>query len=181
MKIKIFPIFLLIIFFIIFFVFYKGLQKSNIYIPTNNVEKKIPNFDAKIFNTDIKINSEEIFEKDKFYLLNIWASWCIPCRDEHLFLMNLSTNKNLEIIGLNYKDEKENAIEWIERFGDPYKFIIHDLKGELALDLGVTGAPETFLVSNGTLIAHYRGEVNDMIWKEVFIPIIKKEGLFKND
>ena len=81
----------------------------------------------------------------------------------------------------NYKDEKEDAIELIERYGDPYKFIIHDLKGELALDLGVTGAPETFLVSNGTLIAHYRGEVNDMIWKDVFMPIIYREGLFKND
>ena len=64
------------------------------------------------------------------------------------------------------------------KVGDPYKFIIHDLKGELALDMGVTGAPETFLINNGKIIAHYRGEVNEMIWSDVFSPIIKQENLF---
>lgn len=137
----------------------------------------MPKFELYDLYSEKVINQDNL---DGTFLINVWASWCITCRVEHGFLVNLS-NQNIPIIGLNYKDEKENAIEWIERFGDPYKFIIHDLKGELALDLGVTGAPETFLVSNGTLIAHYRGEVNDMIWKDVFMPIIKKEGLFKND
>jgi len=167
MKIKIFPIFLLIIFFIIFFVFYKGLQKSNIYIPTNNVEKKIPNFDAKIFNTDIKINSEEIFEKDKFYLLNIWASWCIPCRDEHLFLMNLSTNKNLEIIGLNYKDNNKQAKMFLKKFDSPYKLIFSDDDGTIAIDWGAYGVPETFLIYNKKIIKKIIGPLNEVLLLEI--------------
>jgi|TARA_B100001093_G_C26747121_1_gene979375 cytochrome c biogenesis protein CcmG/thiol:disulfide interchange protein DsbE len=167
MKIKIFPIFLLIIFFIIFFVFYKGLQKSNIYIPTNNVEKKIPNFDAKIFNTDIKINSEEIFEKDKFYLLNIWASWCIPCRDEHLFLMNLSTNKNLEIIGLNYKDNNKQAKMFLKKFDSPYKLIFSDDDGIIAIDWGAYGVPETFLIYNKKIIKKIIGPLNEVLLLEI--------------
>ena len=77
-------------------------------------------------------------------ILNVWASWCITCRVEHSFLAKLDS-KDIPIVGLNYKDEAEDAINWITRFGDPYRYIIHDYKGELALDLGVTGAPETFL------------------------------------
>ncbi|NCU88084.1 MAG: DsbE family thiol:disulfide interchange protein [Proteobacteria bacterium] len=101
------------------------------------------------------------------------------CRIEHGFLVKLSS-QGIPIMGLNYKDERIDAINWITKFGDPYKFIIHDLKGELALDMGVTGAPETFLINNGKIIAHYRGEVNEMIWSDVFSPIIKKENLFND-
>tara|TARA_B100001287_G_scaffold274152_1_gene278911 strand:+ start:1851 stop:2189 length:339 start_codon:yes stop_codon:yes gene_type:complete len=107
MKNKIFPFFLTIIFLIIFFIFYKGLQNSNIYVPKSVSKQDIPKFKVKIFETNNKINSEIIFKKNKFYLLNIWASWCLPCRDEHKFLIDLSKIKNLEIVGLNYKDKKK--------------------------------------------------------------------------
>ena len=109
MKIKIFPTFLIIIFLMIFFIFFKGLQNSNIYTPKTNIEKDIPSFKAKIFETNKKIYSEEIFKSNKFYLMNIWASWCVPCRDEHPFLMSLGNQKNIEIIGLNYKDDYKKA------------------------------------------------------------------------
>ena len=114
------------------------------------------------------------------HLINVWASWCITRRVEHGFLQKLS-DQNIPIIGLNYKDDKEDALNWINKFGDPYRFIIHDLKGRLALDMGVTGAPETFLIHNGKIIVHYRGEVNKMIWNDVFIPTINKEDIFNND
>ncbi len=163
---------------LLFFTFFYLYINEDKYYPGDAFQTSdMPKFELFDLYSEKVINQDNL---DGTFLINVWASWCITCRVEHGFLVNLS-NQNIPIIGLNYKDEKENAIEWIERFGDPYKFIIHDLKGELALDLGVTGAPETFLVSNGTLIAHYRGEVNDMIWKDVFMPIIKKEGLFKND
>ena len=99
-------------------------------------------------------------------------------KESKLFRGEVVKSKNIPIIGLNYKDEEEDAISWITRFGDPYKYIIHDYKGNLALDLGVTGAPETFLLNDGKIIVHYRGEVNDMIWNDVFKPIIKRENLF---
>ena len=86
--------------------------------------------------------------------------------------------EGIKIIGLNYKDERSDAIQWLDKYGNPYEISVHDLKGSLALDLGVTGAPETFLVSNGKVVAHYQGEVNDVIWSNVFLPIIKEKGMF---
>ena len=78
----------------------------------------------------------------------------------------------IRIIGLNYKDKRTDASKWLKKFGNPYDVVIYDIKGTLALDLGVTGAPETFLVSNGEVVAHYQGEVNQMIWEKVFEPVI---------
>jgi cytochrome c biogenesis protein CcmG/thiol:disulfide interchange protein DsbE len=106
MKIKISPFIYTIIFLIIFLVLYKGLQNSNIYTPNLKMEKNIPSFKAKIFENGNFV-SEKIFQKDKFYLLNIWASWCVPCREEHSFLTNLNKEEKIEIIGLNYKDDKK--------------------------------------------------------------------------
>ena len=122
----------------------------------------------KIFNSRIEGND---------LLLNVWASWCITCRVEHPYLMNLK-RQGIPILGLNYKDEKEDAIEWLNKYGNPYEDNIYDYKGSLALDLGVTGAPETFLIINGQVVAHYQGEVNEMVWNEVFVPAIEGEGLF---
>jgi|TARA_B100000212_G_scaffold161191_1_gene121159 cytochrome c biogenesis protein CcmG/thiol:disulfide interchange protein DsbE len=122
----------------------------------------------KIFNSRIEGND---------LLLNVWASWCITCRVEHPYLMNLK-RQGIPILGLNYKDEREDAIEWLNKYGNPYEDNIYDYKGSLALDLGVTGAPETFLIINGQVVAHYQGEVNEMVWNEVFVPAIEGEGLF---
>ena len=80
MKVKFLPFFLSLIFLLIFIVFYKGLNKSNIYAPDNIIEKKVPSFSGKLFNQEKEVTSSEIFAEKKFYLVNIWASWCIPCR-----------------------------------------------------------------------------------------------------
>ena len=104
MKTKIFPIFLIITFSIIFYVFYKGLQNSNIYTPEIKSEIKIPSFEAKEFFSKDNVNSDQIFIGSEYYLLNIWASWCIPCKEEHKYLMDLSKKENIKIIGQNYKD-----------------------------------------------------------------------------
>jgi len=144
-------------------------------------DTQLATFEAKNFPTfeldDLNGRPVQSESLGGIKLINVWASWCITCRVEHSFLAKLDS-KDIPIVGLNYKDEAEDAINWITRFGDPYRYIIHDYKGELALDLGVTGAPETFLLSDGKIIVHYRGEVNDMIWDDVFMPIIKKENLF---
>ena len=100
-------------------------------------------------------------------MLNVWASWCITCRVEHPFLEEIS--KTIPIIGLNYKDEKNNATDWLNKLGDPYIFSLYDYYGELALDLGVTGAPETFLVYKGRIISHHVGEVNQKVWSSKFL------------
>ena len=95
---------------------------------------------------------------------------------EHPYLSKLSKN-GIKIVGLNYKDDRSDALVWLNKFDNPYDLIIHDFKGTLALDLGVTGAPETFLVNNGKVVAHYQGEVNQTVWNEVFQPIINSKNL----
>ena len=104
MKNKILPFSIIIIFGIIFLIFYKGLEESNIYIPNINVKNQIPVFNTKEFFSGTSVESSNIFEIDKIYLLNIWASWCIPCRQEHSLLMNLNSETDINIIGINYKD-----------------------------------------------------------------------------
>ena len=172
MKSKIRHIFLLVPISIIVFFAYVISQSQNEASQPLNLE--LPEFQLQTL--DDKTLSEKDISSGT-YLINVWASWCITCRVEHGFLMKLSS-QGIPIMGLNYKDGRNDAINWINKFGDPYKQIIHDIKGELALDMGVTGAPETFLVKDGQIIAHYRGEVNDMIWGDVFTPIIKKENIF---
>ena len=134
----------------------------------------VPKFEIQNLAQDDLINEASL---EGSYILNVWASWCITCLVEHPYLMELD-KKGINIVGLNYKDEKIDALNWLEKYGNPYELIIHDLKGTLALDLGVTGAPETFLIEDGRVVAHYQGEVNKRIWRDVFQPIISERGMF---
>jgi len=160
MKNKIFTTLLIIIFFIIFLVFYKGLENSNIYSPNLNVEKSIPLFEAKILGENKKINSKDIFVENEFYLVNIWASWCVPCRDEHPFLMNLSKQKNIKIIGINYKDKNKDAIKFLKELNSPYQTVLSDFDGTIAIEWGAYGVPETFLIYDKKIIKKFIGPLN---------------------
>ena len=105
-------------------------------------------------------------------LLNVWASWCITCLVEHPFLTQLSKN-DIDLIGLNYKDSKVSARQWLQKRGNPYTFSIYDPRGDLAFELGVTGAPETFLIANQQIIGHVQGELNQEKWESIFLPLIR--------
>lgn len=167
MKTKIFPIFLILFFIVIFFIFYKGLHNSNIYVPKNKTEKDIPSFKATIFDNNILIGSEEVFKSDKFYLLNIWASWCLPCRDEHFFLMELYNQANIEIVGLNYKDDKKNAKKFLKELNSPYKTILSDKDGIIAIEWGAYGVPESFLIHDQKIIKKIIGPLNKDSLEEI--------------
>ncbi len=167
MKVKIFPFFLIIIFFVVFLIFYKGLQNSNIYTPYVNIKKNIPSFKAKLLNSTNMISSEDIFNNDNFYLVNIWSSWCIPCRDEHSLLMKLSKNKNIKIIGINYKDDKKNANLFLSELNSPYKVIIVDTDGTIAIEWGAYGVPESFLIDNKKIIKKIIGPINELSFLEI--------------
>ena len=97
MKNKLLPIIITSLFIIIFIFFYKGLKNSNIYTPETKINIKVPLFDGELFSEKKIINSLELFQVDKYYLLNIWSSWCVPCRQEHPLLMNLSKNRKYRI------------------------------------------------------------------------------------
>ena len=167
MKDKIFLIILIFIFSTVFFIFYKGLQNSNIYTPKVEYKKNIPIFDAQIFGKKNRINSNQIFNRDKFYLLNIWASWCVPCRDEHPYLLDLSNEGNIKIIGLNYKDDKENAKRFLKELDNPYKIIIADSDGLIAIEWAAYGVPESFLIYNNEIIKKVVGPINEITIKEI--------------
>ena len=167
MKSKIFPFFLVIIFFVIFSIFYKGLQNSNIYTPEVNLKKNIPSFTAKLLGVKNEISSKEIFKDDVYYLLNIWASWCVPCRDEHKFLMDFSKSEKIEIIGINYIDKIKNARNFLNELGNPYEIIISDLDGTLSIEWGAYGVPESFLISNNKIIKKYVGPLNQQLIDEI--------------
>ena len=106
------------------------------------------------------ISSEEIFKNDKFYLLNIWASWCVPCREEHAYLLNLSESSDLELIGLNYKDKSENAKKFLDELNNPYDFILSDKDGTISIEWGAYGVPESFLIYNKKVIKKIIGPIS---------------------
>ncbi len=167
MKNKIFPIFLSLLFLFIFFIFYKGLQNSNIYVPKSNLEKDIPFFKAKIFNSNDEIDSNEIFKNNKLYLLNIWASWCVPCRDEHVFLDELSKEESLNLVGINYKDDFERASFFLKELGNPYDIILLDVDGIIAIEWGAYGVPESYLIKNKMIIKKIIGPLNVNLVNEI--------------
>ena len=167
MKAKIFPIFLIITFSIIFYVFYKGLQNSNIYTPEIKSEIKIPSFEAKEFFSKDTINSDQIFIESEFYLLNIWASWCIPCKEEHKYLMDLSKKENIKIIGQNYKDNFVNAKNFLIKLDNPYDLIYFDDDGTIAIEWGAYGVPESFLIRNNKIVKKIIGPLNEKLLFEI--------------
>ena len=151
-----------------FFIFYKGLDNSNIYMPNIKNQKDIPIFKAKDFNSNIYINSEEVFEKNVFYIVNIWASWCIPCKKEHPFLMELKKDQSIELIGLNYKDNLNNAKNFINEFGNPYNQILIDKNGLVGIEFGAYGVPETFVINkNKMVIERFIGPINQEILDKI--------------
>ena len=167
MKKKLLPFFVILIFGIIFIIFYKGLEDTNIYTPNLNVKKDIPIFNSKDFYSDKILKSSDIFEPNKIYLFNIWSSWCVPCRQEHPLLMTLSLNDKINIIGLNYKDNKKNAVNFLQELGNPYKKIFIDLDGIKAIEWGAYGVPESFLIYNNKIIKKYIGPLNQNSISEI--------------
>ena len=167
MKNKILPFFIIIIFSLIFIIFYKGLEDTNIYTPDINVKNNIPKFDTKDFFSGENLKSSDIFEADKIYLLNIWSSWCVPCRQEHSFLMNLNLENKIKIIGMNYKDNKINAENFLKELGNPFKEIFIDLDGTIAIEWGAYGVPESFLIYNNKIIKKYVGPLNQELIHEI--------------
>ena len=167
MKKKLLPFFVVIIFGIVFIVFYKGLEDTNIYTPDLYVQKDIPIFNSKDFYSEKVLKSSDIFEFDKTYLLNIWSSWCVPCRQEHPLLMTLKQNDKIDIIGLNYKDNKKNAVKFLQELGNPYEKIFIDLDGTQAIEWGAYGVPESFLINNNEIIKKYIGPLNEDLISEI--------------
>ena len=171
MKKKILSFFIFLVFGVIFIIFYKGLEDSNIYAPNVNINNEIPVFKTKDFYSGKSLNSSDIFEFDKTYILNIWSSWCVPCRNEHPLLVNLKEEGKINIIGMNYKDNRKNAEKFLQELGNPYKEIFVDLDGTIAIEWGAYGVPESFFIKNNKIIKKYIGPLNEQLIDEIKILI----------
>ena len=167
MKSKVIAITLILFFLITFVIFFKGLKNPNLYTPILNQEKKVPSFELKSFEDNSKIISEKIFRDNKYYLMNIWASWCIPCRDEHKFLMELKKDRKIELIGFNYKDNFKNAASFLKDLGNPYNIIISDKDGIASINWGAYGVPESFLIHENKIIRRFIGPINNEDLSEI--------------
>ena len=173
MKKNIFYLSILLFFTFIFTIFYVGLDKSNIYKPKEVKNKNLEEFVSTELFSNKKFNSKDIIENNNFTLINIWSSWCAPCRSEHAILMNLSKKTNLNIVGLNYKDKKNNAIKFLNELGNPFSIVLTDPEGIISISLGAYGVPETYLLNNESkIIKKYIGPLTNENILEI-IKIIK--------
>ena len=142
------------------FVLWSGIGKDPNLLPSALIDKPAPEFSAGALNApDTIISKQSLLGKP--YLLNVFGSWCVSCRDEHPLLMEYARQGGIKLIGLNWNDTREDAQRWLTQFGDPYEQIIFDADGRLAIDFGVTGAPESFVISaDGRVLYKYVGPLN---------------------
>jgi len=151
-------------------VFWRGLALDPHHLPSAKVGQPLPPFELQSFD-DAKLSSKSML--GHVSLLNVWASWCMACADEQQVLMQLA-KQGVVIYGLNYKDTMGNAKEWLGEWGNPYEQIGEDVEGKVAINLGVYGAPETFLIDKQGIIRYrHVGALTLLIWEKEFLPLIK--------
>lgn len=146
-----------------------ALNDDSVTVNTAMVNEKVPVFKLAAIEGGESLTNENLIG-DGYKLLNVWASWCGVCKLEHEFLLQLN-DQNVSIYGLNYRDNKKDAKAVLRKDGNPYVAVIFDPEGELALDLGVIGTPETFLIDNqGVIIERVSGVLDQAIWDKLFAP-----------
>ena len=135
-----------------------------------------PNIEAQDFYSDESVLLTDLFSDNNMSLVNVWASWCVTCRQEHQMIMKIANNKDLQLIGINYKDTRADGGKYLEVMGNPFDVIVFDPSGKIGLDLGVYATPETFLVNQqGVILYKHIGAIDSKVWEEGFIPHIKKK------
>ncbi len=157
----------LVLFIVLGFFLWKGLSIDPTELPSALIGKPFPEFKiASLKQPDRMLTNADM--KGKPSLVNVWATWCPACKLEHAQLVKMANENKLPIIGLNYKDDRKAAIEWLQQLGDPYTFTIYDEDGMLGLDLGVYGAPETYLLDENGIVKHrHVGVVTEAVWQQL--------------
>lgn len=141
-------------------------------VPSPLIGKPVPEFELPLLNQQGTFSHEDL--KGKVTLLNVWASWCFACRQEHEMVTQLSRS-GLRVVGFNYKDKTQDAVAWLAQFGNPYEVVIEDADGRVGIDWGVYGAPETFLIDQQGIIRHkVIGPLSDSSKLEALMDVLKK-------
>ena len=151
-----------------------GLTRDPHELKSVLINKPAPAFRLpQLKEADKMISNEDM--RGKVWLLNVWASWCVACRDEHPYLIEYAKSGVVPIYGLNYKDRREDALATLDELGDPYTVSAVDFDGRVGIDFGVYGAPETYVIDQGgTIRFKYVGPMMPDVWKEKILPVVQE-------
>lgn len=168
----------LVIFIVLALFFWRGLSLDPNDMPSALIDKPVPAFKLPILpateNPPGLTEANEQLLKGQVSLLNVWATWCVTCRQEHEFLVQLK-NQGIVIFGINYKDDYDEAQKWLAELHNPYVFSVVDADGRMGLNLGVFGAPETYVVDKQGVIRYkHIGDVNPQVWEEKLKPLVTR-------
>ncbi len=153
---------------------FAGLSLNPRQVPSPLIDKPAPEFTMQqLHNPEMILDSKD--NLGKVWLLNVWASWCVACRDEHPLLVQVANAGIVPVYGLNYKDERDTAIQWLRQFGDPYTVSVVDPEGRVGIDYGVYGVPETYVIDKQGIIRHKQiGPVTVKSLQEKILPLVKE-------
>jgi cytochrome c biogenesis protein CcmG/thiol:disulfide interchange protein DsbE len=146
-------------------------------LPSPLIDQPAPAFSLPVLHESGRlVTSAQLLGEP--YLLNVWGSWCPACRDEHPVLTKFAETKRVRVIGYNWKDEHADAMRWLEQFGNPYWLVLSDYEGKVAIDWGIYGAPETFLVDAAGIVRwKHVGPLTDEVVREQLLPMLAKVEL----
>ena len=157
-------------------IFVIGLGRNKNEIPSPLLNQQAPQYALpSLDNPNATVGSDSY--KGELALVNVWATWCVGCRQEHEFLMELSERNIVPIFGLNWRDQRDMALRWLDELGDPYFATAYDEEGRVGIDWGVYGAPETFLVNEeGVVVYKHLGPLDEATWQREFVPRLDGES-----
>ena len=148
-----------------------GLTRDPRQVPSPLVDKPAPAFELPQLGDGSRFSPAEM--RGKVWLLNVWASWCVSCREEHPVLIDFSRTKRVPLVGLNYKDARDDALKWLARYGDPYQLSVVDRDGRIGIDYGVYGVPETYVIDRAGIIRYKQiGPVTPEVMDKKILPLI---------
>ena len=151
-----------------------GLKLDPREVPSPLIGKPAPHFELPQLRETTRTFTERDM-RGKVWMLNVWASWCVSCREEHPVLLDLAASGAVPIYGLNYKDKREDGLAWLKGMGDPYKLSIYDFDGRVGIDYGVYGVPETYVIDKAGVIRYKRiGPLTPQIVKEKVLPLVRE-------
>lgn len=164
----------LIVFIILGVVFYRGLSLNPQDLPSARVGQAMPEFSLpSLDNAERVVTNSDLTGNIK--LINVWATWCPSCRYEHPYLLEMAKSDRFKLYGIDWKDDRAAAEQWLQQLGNPYQFSIFDELGSLAIDLGVYAAPETFVVDHhGIIRKRFAGPIDANVWQQEFEPLINQ-------
>ena len=158
---------ILFLFILLTFFYLLTIERNPSELPSNLLDKKIPKFETESLLKNERFVSSKEFGKE-IILVNFFATWCQPCRVEHAYITRFSNKKGIRIIGINYKDSPKKAVKWLSSLGNPYSDVPVDKDGRIAIDWGVYGIPETFVISSKGIIKYrHIGPVTGKIYKKI--------------